>query len=155
MICKNQTHHTYFTSLGSHLKVNVWICPNKARVSSNSCFLFMFCCQMKFVVDFAVSIHLSLPLMRWTISSILGLSCYHTLNLPTKLRFRLKYNTTKIVEEVSQVLMIQKVKMLSPRHNGLNPFLLSLIFFGGSGGRYTVFLLSLDGFQIIVTIYCV
>ena len=29
------------------------------------------------------------------------------------------------MEEVSQVLMIEKVKMLSPRHNGLNPLLLS------------------------------
>lgn len=67
-------------------------------------------------------------------SSILDLNCYHTLNLPTELRFRLQYNPTKVVEEVSQILMMQKVKMLSLRHNGLNPIAFSDLGVGGGAG---------------------
>lgn len=55
------------------------------------------------------------------------------MNLPSELRFRLHNNPTNIVEEVAQILMIQKVKMLSIEHNGLNPWLLSLIWGVGGG----------------------
>lgn len=156
--CKNDIHYTYFISLGSHLKANFWIFSTKAEISSNFYLLFMSCCQTKFAVDFAISIYLPFPPMRWTISSILDLNCYHTLNLPTELRFRLQYNPTKVVEEVSQILMIQKVKMLSLRHNGLNPSLLSLIWgwvVVWEWGCVHYFCEALMAFKIIVTIYCV